>query len=298
MKGVNTYRNGNYIVMMFPDGTKVRRTNDDGFIPKFAENCDVKITDCCDGGCPFCYEGCTKEGEHADFSKYTNLIESLHPYTELALNGNDLTHPDLTKFLVSLERKKIYSNLTVNQKHFMREKNLELLRELTAKKLIYGLGISLSSPSQEFIERVKEFPNAVIHVIAGIFSKADFEALRDKGLKILILGYKNLRRGVSYRSSHSVEIEDNIKWLSENLKELTKHFSVVSFDNLAIEQLEVRGILSPAEWDEFYMGDDGMYTFYIDLVRGEFAKNSVSQERYPIEGRTVDEMFSFIKDVL
>jgi hypothetical protein len=42
------------------------------------------------------------------------------------------------------------------------------------------------------------------------------------------------------------------------------------------------------------MGDDGKYTFYIDLVDGTYAKNSVSHIRYPINGKTIDEMFQHI----
>ena len=41
------YKNGNYIVTILNDGTKIRQTKDDEFIPAFAENCDVKITDKC-----------------------------------------------------------------------------------------------------------------------------------------------------------------------------------------------------------------------------------------------------------
>lgn len=48
------------------------------------------------------------------------------------------------------------------------------------------------------------------------------------------------------------------------------------------------------DWDKQYMGDDGKYTFYIDLVDGTYAKNSVSHIRYPINGKTIDEMFQHI----
>ena len=73
-------------------------------------------------------------------------------------------------------------------------------------------------------------------------------------------------------------------------------FKLISFDNLAIEQLDVKRILSKDKWDEFYMGDDGDYTFYIDMVDGKFAKNSISQERYDIENKTIDEMFNIIRN--
>ena len=73
-------------------------------------------------------------------------------------------------------------------------------------------------------------------------------------------------------------------------------FDIVSFDNLALEQLNVKRLLSSEEWNNFYMGDDGKFTFYIDLVKGEFAKNSLSQERFPIEDKSIDEMFNIIKN--
>ena len=59
---LGSYVNGNYRTSIYNDGTKIRETlneDDTQFIPAFAENCDVKITDRCDGGCQMCYEGCT-----------------------------------------------------------------------------------------------------------------------------------------------------------------------------------------------------------------------------------------------
>ena len=57
-KVVGKYINGTYSVTLLDDGTKIRMAPGDVFVPKFAENCDVKITDKCDGGCEFCYEVC------------------------------------------------------------------------------------------------------------------------------------------------------------------------------------------------------------------------------------------------
>ena len=291
---MNFYKNGNYVVCIADDGTKIRSTKDNEFIPDFAENCDVKITDKCDGRCPFCYEGCTENGKHADLFSY-KFIETLHPYTELALNGNDLSHPQIEDFLKFLKEKKVYANLTVNQKHFMLYFNK--LKNWTDEKLIYGLGVSLNNVNAEFIEKVKQFPNAVIHTINGILDKESIEKLANNNLKVLILGYKDLRRGISYKETHSSIIKDNQKMLYENLKQIidNKMFDVVSFDNLAITQLDVKRLFdNNDDWDRFYMGDDGNFTFYIDMVDGYYSKNSLSQERYKIGEKTIDEMFKHI----
>lgn len=290
LKLLGVYNNGNYTVKVLSDGTKIRETLEDEFIPSFAENCDCKITDKCDGGCPFCYEGCTPNGKHGDILNY-KFLDTLHPYTELAINGNDMSHPDLIPFLMKLREKKVIANLTVNQIHF--ERHQSFIRKLVDDKLIYGLGISLKEPTEEFVSLVKTYPNAVIHVINGILSPSDVEMLEDNDLKILILGYKLLRRGVNHYKIDHENIDSLQYWLKENLAEMLNHFKVVSFDNLAITQLDVKRLMNAEDWEAFYMGDDGGFTFYIDMVDGTFGKNSLATERYPIMDN-IDLMFQKI----
>lgn len=293
---LGSYKNGNYYVFIYNDGTKVRVQPDDDadFIPAFAENCDVKITDKCDGGCPFCYEGCTVQGKHGDLLGLP-LWDTLHPYTELAINGNDLSHPQLEEFLRLMKDKNIIVNMTVNQKHF--ERYFARLYDLTGQKLIHGIGISLTDPNDELLDVVdSSFPNAVIHTINGVTTPEQYQAMYDKELKVLVLGYKMRGRGDEYLKTHLPYVTTNMMWLKNNIKDMANHFKVVSFDNLALEQLNIRGsgILTPDQWNEFYMGDDGGYTFYIDLVKKEFARNSISDQRYPLLDN-IDDMFHKIQ---
>lgn len=287
------YKNGNFITKIFSDGTKIRETDDNEFIPDFAENMDIKISNYCDVGCKFCHEGSTNNGKHGDILNQ-KFIETLHPYQEVALGGGDATsHPDLLPFLYKLKEKKVIVNMTVNQKHF--EQKQGLIRKLVDEKLVYGLGVSLVNPTEKFISLIKQYPNAVIHVINGVLKESDAKVLYDKNLKILILGYKQLRRGNEWYSEDRENIIDNQMWLKENLRSLIEHFDVVSFDNLAIEQLEVQRLMSNEEWDEFYMGDDGSVTYFIDMVEQKFAKSSTASfdERYDLLD-SVDKMFQKI----
>lgn len=305
MKILGIYKNGNYQVTILDDGTKIRRTEEDEFIPEFPENADVKITDKCSQGCPFCYEGCTKQGKHSylmcedgTFGQY--WMYTLKPYTELAINGNDLDHPDLDKFLLKMQELHIIVNITVNQNQFM--KHLDYLKYLVKYKMVYGVGVSLvDSSDDKFFEALKEFPNAVIHTIAGILGSVDIMRLMNNHSKVLILGYKNLGRGINYKNNVYNYVEDYIKQLQYWLPKMVENCKVVSFDNLAIEQLNVKELLFKGkenEWDEFYMGDDGNFTLYIDAVNQTFAKNSCmpKEERFPIDGRSMTDMFNFIRD--
>lgn len=295
MNLIGFYKNGNFTTKIFSDGTKVRETEDNVFIPAFAENMDIKITNCCDMGCKFCHEGSTIDGKHGDILN-AKFIDTLHPYQEVALGGGDVTsHPDLIPFLHKLKERKVIANITVNQKHF--EEKQELIKYLVDEKLVYGIGVSLVNPTDLFISLIKKYPNAVVHVINGILKPQDVEKLADNNLKMLILGYKQLRRGNEWYSVDSDSIVAKQSWLKDNLNSVVNKygFNTVSFDNLAIEQLDVQKLLTKEEWDEFYMGDDGTMTYYIDMVEQKFAKSSTApfEKRYDLLD-SVDEMFKKI----
>ena len=288
------YKNGNSICKInLDDGTKIRETNDDHWDLEFPESLDLNIGNRCDGGCPFCYINASPDGIDADLLNVP-FIDTLRPYTEVAINGNSVDHPQLIPFLKKLRDRKILANITVNQKHF--ERHEDLLWGLYSDELVKGIGISLVNPTNHFIASVQKFPTAVIHTINGILTKEDVEKMSDFGLKILILGYKNLGRGVSYGKHYYQNIADNQIWLNDHLAELPNHFKVVSFDNLAIEQLNVRRILSDEEWNSFYLGDEGTASMYVDLVTGKFGVSSLCKESemMPIMP-SIDEMFEIVK---
>lgn len=287
------YKNGNFVTTILSDGTKIRETKDDEFIPAFAENMDIKICNYCDMGCKFCHEGSTINGKFGNILN-EKFIDTLHPYQEVAIGGGDATsHPDLIPFLKKLKEQKVIANMTVNQIHF--EKKHELIKKLVDEKLIYGLGVSLVNPTKHFIELIKRYPNAVIHVINGVLKPSDIKALENNNLKMLILGYKHLRRGNEYFEEEQNDIETKQQWLYENLKDIIQKFKVVSFDNLAIEQLDIKRLLTQEEWDEFYMGDDGKVTYYVDMVERKFAQSSTApfNKRYDLLD-SVDDMFEII----
>lgn len=292
-----TYTNGNYqVIFNMEDGTKIRKTEDDEFIPAFAENMDIKISNYCDMGCPFCHEGSDISGSHANLDQ--EFINTLHPYQEVALGGGDVTsHPGLLPFLEKLKAMNVVANITVNQKHFMEKQ--DLIHRLADNGLVKGIGVSLTNPTEDFIKTVSRYPNAVIHVINGIFCPDDARTLANRDLKVLILGYKDLRRGHGHLVKEQQKIKANQDWLKENIGDMIKNgsFKVLSFDNLAITQLNVRSHMDEKQWENFYMGDDGTHTYYIDMVEKKFAASSTApmDQRYPVL-ESVDAMFHKITE--
>ena len=84
-----------------------------------------------------------------------------------------------------------------------------------------------------------------------------------------------------------------------NLENMMDKFDVISFDNLALEQLEVKRLLSDKEWDEFFMGDDGHEEFtsasmYVDLVNNTFSFNSMDKDKFALMD-DVKDMFDYLR---
>ena len=288
------YKNGNYLVKINDqDGTKERITMDDNMHPDFPENIDITISTRCNGGCDYCYMGCDKNGTHANLLCWS-FWDSLQPYTEVALNGNDLTNPELEALLIKLSARHIFVNMTVNQIHFIQ--HFDKLLEWKYRKLIWGLGVSLKEASKQLVDKLNNFgSDAILHTIAGIITKYDIEYLSNRNIKLLVLGFKLSGRGKDYYYVNGNVIARNIGWLKQNIINIIPKFRVISFDNLALEQLDIKKQISNNQWNNIYMGDDGKFTFYIDLVKGTYAKNSISCEEYPINGMTIRAMFEDIK---
>ncbi len=289
MKLLSIYNNGNYQVKLYEDGTKVKLTRADDFDADFPDSIDIKITDYCDMLCPMCHEKSTPSGSHAELD--APFFATLRRGTELAIGGgNPLSHPRLVELLQWLKSRGIIANVTLHETHLLQ--NIELVEKLIEDKLIYGLGVSLSQRDPRTFCFQAAHNNVLFHLIIGMVSLAELRELYDKQVKVLLLGYKQVGRGIDY---YSDTISRNIQELKEHFQEYRHAFQVLSFDNLALSQLDVRSAISPEEWDSIYMGEDGESTMYIDLVRQEYAVSSISYTRYPLLD-SIDEMFSTVKE--
>lgn len=297
------YKNGSYTVMILDDGTKIRYNKSNIYKPSRVESMDIKITNQCDMGCPMCHENSLPNGVHADVIN-NSIIDSIPPYTELAIGGgNPLAHPYLNYFLHKCKERKLIANITVNKKHFI--DNFDFIFRFYKCNYINGIGISVFDITDEEIEMIKKV-DGVCHVIIGVTPIKVMEKLANNNIKVLVLGYKDFRRGVNYYCQNQDRIIISMKIWSDFISAAIKehYYSVISFDNLAIKQLNLKSVLTADEWDSFFMGDDGIdgefssASMYIDLVERKFGKNSCAplDERYNCSdfGDDVNKMFNFL----
>lgn len=288
MKEIAKYYNGNTIVTLFNDGTKIREYDN---IPKILhpESIDVKITDYCDMGCPYCHESSTTNGIHADLNKLLEVINVLPAGVELAIGGgNPLSHPNIIEFLQTLKQKGIIANLTVNQGHL--KPFQDMIKYLIKEDLIKGLGISITNNNFNYIKPLLEITNNIVyHLIAGVNKIEILDKLINLGnCKILILGYKLFGFGINY---HNKEVDSELKKWYKILPSLIGKCTI-SFDNLAIQQLNVKRLFTHDGWNKFYMGNDGEFTMYIDAVKQQYAKTSRSNNRASFNDCSLLEYFN------
>ena len=102
-----------------------------------------------------------------------------------------------------------------------------------------------------------------------------YELIKLGDCKILVLGYKKFGRGIDF---YDDKIDEEIKrWYMYLPKYIGK--CLISFDNLAIEQLNMKRLFTDEGWNKFYMSDDFTFSMYIDAVKQEYASTSRSSER-------------------
>lgn len=276
---IHTYTNGNATVSIYDDGTRIIESPDDKLNLEFPLNIDIRLSEQCSFGfnpktnkaiCSFCHESARTDGRNATVEQVGKLIGLLSPLprgVELAVGANQIT--DGLRYLLraSAERGWIV-NLTVNQGHIRRDG--EILRQLIDEKLIRGLGISFRPGMGTISRDLLDYENTVVHVIAGIDTLASVKALATRVKKILILGEKDF----GFNKGKVQIVSDSHRQWYRGHHELFKLFKVVSFDNLALEQLNTRRFI--IDWDTLYQHE---YSFYINAVKQYFSRSSRSEQQ-------------------
>lgn len=311
------YQNGNCNVSLLSDGTK-ERTYSGTPQPVFPESIDLKITNYCDAGCGFCHEQSTVHGKHADVETVKWAIKGLPRGVEIAIGGgNPLSHPHLSEILYAIKDAGLVANLTIRDQHVwdalshgdIYDGKPHDLRKLQRDGLVHGIGISGITSTYRLrgeteyrmdengnfadVEHPPPLSNVVLHCIVGVTEPMPL-ALARLEFPILVLGYKQFGFGVQYFSDEVQSLMHKWRyWIASIIRNNT-----VSFDNLALKQLDVRQYLTDEEWDLQYMGDDGRFTMYVDAVTSQYAISSTSQRYRFLRGKTtIENMFAHVRSL-
>lgn len=287
MQELASYVNGNCRVKIYDDGTKVREY-EGKLNPEFPESIDLKITNYCESSCLYCHEMSDTNGKHAELTDIIDVLGKLPSGIELAIGGgNPMSYPDLVPLLISLRNMGFICNITVNQMHV--KKNLDLLSRLIGQKFVYGVGVSVTRDDFDGIHQLMRMSdNVVCHMIAGVNDVDQVRRLANMDYcKVLLLGYKKYGRGAEF---YDDKIEKNI-WLWKMMLPALIGICALSFDNLALEQLDAKNIIPKDVWEAVYMGDDFTHSMYVDAVEKCYAPTSRSPDRVSFNDMSLEQFF-------
>ena len=284
------YRNGNAVVTLdLQDGTRIIEYPDNE--PLTLEtplNIDIRVSTQCPYGynmetqkstCAFCHESALVSGVECHYGVLQQVLmdAKLPRGTEIALGVNEVTD-NLVQFVKNLYRLGLVVNITMNERYILQYGDTGLKQMLP---YVFGLGISYRSLQGclSLPDWIAEYPHTVIHVINGIDDFDDVKELGIKYHKLLVLGEKDFgfNRGKVF-----LDTPQHKQWKS-NIMQLTKIFDIVSFDNLGLQQLEIRGKITDEEYKSFYQGEHSMY---INAVEQYFAPSSRTRNNIKRFGET------------
>jgi len=290
------YNNGNAVISIDTDGSRVIEYENTLSLD-YPLNIDIRVSTQCSFGqrpdgtyvlCNFCHESAKTDGKECDYDGLRDKLTGLPKGIELAIGANQFTS-GLYEFILWCSLQDYVVNLTVNQGHLKRDS--EGLRHAIECGFIKGLGVSYrSSLKWDVPQFILDYENTVFHVIAGIDSFHEVESLAEKGVKkILVLGEKDF--GFNH-GKVDLTTRTHKEWLWW-VRNMFNVFDVVSFDNLALEQLKINRFFTDKNWGVFNQGE---HSFYINAVDKYFAPSS----RNPIKSNwdicSVPEYFKLLKN--
>ncbi len=289
------YRNGDVDIILYNDGTKKFISETGEYNYEYPTSVDLKISNWCALGCNFCSESSTIEGKEGDYDFMISTLKQLPAGTEIALGGGEtLSYSRLVDLLTEIKAMGLIANLTTNQGNM--KTYYHVLEKIVEEKLIYGLGISITSNNYTYIQKIAEkTDNIVFNIICGVHQPTILDEIAKyvKNPKFTILGYKNYGMGKSY---FSPTVENNIKsWYMKVPIYLGKY--LIAFDNLGIEQMNMKRMFTEEAWNEYFIGNEGSHSMYIDGINCSFAINSRTEKSEHKKDISIKDYFAYLKTI-
>ena len=191
----------------------------------FPELVDLKITDYCTRGCPWCYQGSTAKGKHANYGVLGRIIEALQGAGtfEVAIGGGEPTqHPNFASILDDFRKADIVPNFSTGTLDWFDDN--EIMSAVLVNCGSFAYTVRSVADVDSFMTKVKQFndahpgaikrlghrnyyqstdavnvPLASVHLVLGTVTREEFRNIIDKcaayDLPIVLLAYKPLGRG-------------------------------------------------------------------------------------------------------
>ena len=279
---------GYWTIFNQEDGTKLRMRLENNpehmkIKPEKAyapELVDLKITDYCPYGCPYCYQGSTIEGKHVSSYYLSSLAEAMHflGVFEVAIGGGEPTlHPDFPSILESFRDHGVIPNFTTRNIQWLRHP--EMARRIIKACGSFGYSVTKGEEVHELktLLEYNEFPIHVIkpniHVVLGVVDTWKLgEILKATGecdFNTTLLSYKQVGRGENFQPQRIGDWIQIVKRHADG----RRYGANIGIDTpLAAEYEE--GLISQNVPKWMYETKEGGFSCYIDAVTEQIGPSS------------------------
>lgn len=265
-------------------GQKLRMTFDGSSFTKGSapELVDLKITDFCDAGCSFCYQGSTEQGRHANIQRIqaiANLLNEVGVF-EVAIGGGEPTkHPKFAEILQIIGMRGMVPNFTTFNSDWISNKEVKA----AVSRFVGGIGVScLSVKDMEKARAIRSiFPHrrndkpivTVQHVLGSVpldVTGSLMETAFNEGFPVLMLGFKETGFGKGYRRHDHGDVPLFLKLAVGGCKS-----PQLSVDTALVDQWP--GLCEALGAPEALVtSPEGKFSCYIDAVKKTVAPSSYS----------------------
>ena len=272
---------------------------------------DLKITDYCDRGCAYCYQGSTTRGKHATWKTIVDVLTELAKLRvfEVAIGGGEpMKHPEFMNVLRHARSVGIVPNFTTRETAWIGE---PIAHDIA--KLVGGIGFSVESAAvvREIAQAVKASKmfgpygisnRVVMQVVVGAVPDDELVAIanacHEEHIGVLLLGFKHTKRGRTF--GRSLENVVSSKWI-DMLTSDKKRWRRIGVDTALISQFGkqltpyIEGMRDEDDEDDedddagstcaFYTKEEGAFSMYVDAVARKLGPSSYCKpsEMQPIE---------------
>lgn len=279
---------------------------------------DLKITDWCDVGCAFCYQGSTTKGKHASLARVDEIAAALAEagVFEVAIGGGEPTdHPQFIEILKAFRSRGVVPNFTTKKLGWLGDipRAMEIIRQIGA----FAYSVDYASQVKDLNDAVNHYNNRVIdlqsvdasqararetrlnaygdktatvqHVVGAVSSEDFSEVLQmvgETGLSITLLGYKTTGRGSRYTPHEFNWLELFHEYQNSTTDGTTGMIHRLGIDTVlaaTVQEDAVRAQLTSPQVDfideRLLTVDDGTFSMYIDAVTNRWGPSSYEPQR-------------------
>lgn len=255
-----------------------------GSVPELV---DLKITDYCAYGCPYCYQGSTRKGQDAPLNTISNMAHALQALGtfEVAIGGGEpTTHKNFEHILKMFKDRDIVPNFSTRNVEWIQQ-NRQVIHDYVG-----GIGYSVDSPVH-LAETLQSFGpslrKVMVQVVVGSTTIEELKEIMDickgNGTKVLLLGWKSTNRGMNpvnivFGNDELLPLLDS--YLAHNDMHNYDYWNGprLSVDTCLVADKQIAAWLEQHSDKLYFTTVEGAHSMYIDAVAMRMGASSYVPE--------------------